>query len=179
MIQDNDISHMINNFGGKGKKNYFLFVFSTYLPMFLHKFQSGELVGCRIKFRIQWVPTWHTFDRPHPPKNKKYLKKCDDDVIITFHHHVFQVFLVFGVATPIKSMSSGYSLDAEFNSTSNDLSCSKFELKHRDIYQKYEQKSSFFTINMSIQPLWLTHFIEILLVLEFQFTRIYCCHVLL
>ena len=26
-------------------------------------------------------------------------------------------------------------------------------------------------INMSIQPLWLTHFIEILLVLEFQLTK--------
>ena len=27
--------------------------------------------------------------------------------------------------------------------------------------------------NMSIQPLWLTHFIEILLVLEFQLTKTY------
>ena len=30
--------------------------------------------------------------------------------------------------------------------------------------------------NMSSQPLWLTHFIQILLVLEFQLTRIYCWH---
>ena len=37
-------------------------------------------------------------------------------------HSVFQVFLVFGVAGSIKSMSSGYSLDAELNSTSNELS---------------------------------------------------------
>ena len=29
--------------------------------------------------------------------------------------------------------------------------------------------------NMSIQPLWLTHFIEILLVLEFQLTKTYFC----
>ena len=37
------------NFGGrKEKKLIFLFVFSTYLPMFLLKFQSRELVGCRI-----------------------------------------------------------------------------------------------------------------------------------
>ena len=35
------------------KKLLFLFVFLTYLPMFLLKFQSGELVGCGIKFRIQ------------------------------------------------------------------------------------------------------------------------------
>ena len=57
-------------------------------------FFSGELVGCGIKFRIQWVPNRHTFDGPHYPKNNKYLKKHDDDVIITF----FQVFLVFGVS---------------------------------------------------------------------------------
>ena len=66
------------------------------------------------------------------PKNKKYLKKCDDDVIITFFQvfliiTFFQVFLVFGVAGPVKSMQSGCSLDAELNSTSNELSQSKFE----------------------------------------------------
>ena len=63
----------------KKKKTNFLFVFSTYLPVFLLKFRSGELVGCGIKFRIQRVPTRHTFDGPHYPKNKKYLKKHDDD----------------------------------------------------------------------------------------------------
>ena len=40
------------------------------------------------------------------------------------------------------------------------------------------KKSSFFLlINMSIQPLWLTYFIEILLVLEFQLTKTYHHHV--
>ena len=52
--------------------------------MFLLKFRSGELIGCKIKFRIQRVLTWHTFDGPRYPKNKKYLKTCDDDVIIMF-----------------------------------------------------------------------------------------------
>ena len=33
------------------------------------------------------------------------------------------------------------------------------------------KKVVFFMTNMSIQPLWLTHFIEILLVLEFQLTK--------
>ena len=124
----------------KKKKLLFLFVFSTYIPVFLLKFKSGELIGCRIKFCIQRVPTWHTFDMPCYPKNKKYLKKRDDDVIITF----FQVFLVFVIERPIKSMPSGYSLDVEFNSTSKKLSQLKFELKHREICQKYKQKSSFF-----------------------------------
>ena len=74
------------------KKTTFLFVFLTYLPVFLLKFRSGELVGCRTKFHIQRVPTHHTFDGPHYPKNKKYLKKRDDDVIITF----FRYFLSLG-----------------------------------------------------------------------------------
>ena len=69
----------------------FLFIFSTYLPMFLLKFWAWELPRSKIKFCIQWVPTFHTFDGPLYPKNKKYLKKHDDDVINTF----FQVFLVF------------------------------------------------------------------------------------
>ena len=51
-----------------------MFVFLTYLPLFLLKFRLGDLVGCGIKFRIQRVCTQHTFDGPHYPKNKKYLK---------------------------------------------------------------------------------------------------------
>ena len=35
------------------------------------------------------------------------------------------------------------------------------------------KKVVFFMTNISIQPLWLTHFIEILLVLEFQLTKIF------
>ena len=89
------------------KKTIFLFVFSTYLPVFLLKFWSRELVGCGIKLHIQQVPTRHTFDGSRYPKKKKYLKKHDDDVIIMF----FLVFLIFGVAGPIKSMVSGYLLD--------------------------------------------------------------------
>ena len=108
------------------KKNTFLFVFSTYIHVLLLKFRSGELVGCGIKFHIEWVPTWHTFDGPCYRKNQKYLKKCDDDIIITF----FQVFFVFGVEGSFKSMPSGYSLNVEFNFASNELSRSKFEYAH-------------------------------------------------
>ena len=56
------------------KKTTFLFLFSTYLLVFLLKFQSGQLIGCGIEFHIQRVPTQHTFDGPRYPKNKKYLK---------------------------------------------------------------------------------------------------------
>ena len=71
------LKHFLNiNLGiGIIKKQLFLFVFSTYLPMFLLKFQLGELVGYGIKFHIQRVPTRHTFDGARYPKNKKYLKK--------------------------------------------------------------------------------------------------------
>ena len=100
----------------------FLFVFLTYLSMFLLKFRSGEFVGCRIKFPIQWVPTRHTFDGPRYPKNKKYQK---NEMMSSFHF--LQVFLVFGVDGSVKSMPSGYLLDAEFNFASNELSWLKFE----------------------------------------------------
>ena len=40
------------------------------------------------------------------------------DVIITF----FKVFLVLGIERSIKSIMSGYLLDVEFNSASNELS---------------------------------------------------------
>ena len=66
------------------KKLLFVFVFSTYLPVFLLKFWSGELIGCEIWFRIQWVPIGHTFDGPRYPKKKKYLKMW-----WWHHHHVF------------------------------------------------------------------------------------------
>ena len=75
------------------KKLLFVFVFSTYLPVFLLKFRLGELVGCGIWLRIQRVPTLHTFDGRRYPKNKKYLKK----VMMMSSSHFFQVFLVFRV----------------------------------------------------------------------------------
>ena len=72
------------------KKTTFLFVFLTYLPMFLLKFRARELVGY---------------------------------VIVTFFH----VFIVFRVVVSVKSMQSRYSLDAELNYASNELSRLEFE----------------------------------------------------
>ena len=70
------------------------------------------------------------------PQKEEIPEKCDDDIIIKF----FQVFLVFGVAGIVKSIPSGYSLDAEFNSESNELSQLKFELKHGEICQTSSSK---------------------------------------
>ena len=75
-----------------------MFVFLTYLPVFLLKFRSGELVGCGIKFRIQRVPTQHTFDRPCCPKNKKYL----ENMMMTSSSHFFRYFLILGQRGPSK-----------------------------------------------------------------------------
>ena len=80
------------------KKTTFLFVFSTYLFVFLLKFRSGEDIGCENKFCIQWVPTQHTFDGTPTPKTRNTWKKWNDDIIIPFFH----VFLVFGVGGPSK-----------------------------------------------------------------------------
>ena len=48
------LKHFFNiNLGiGIIKKLPFLFVFLTYLPVFLLKFRSGEFAGCGIKFHI-------------------------------------------------------------------------------------------------------------------------------
>ena len=83
------LKHLFNINLGIIKKTTFLFVFLTYLPAFLLKFWLGELVLCRIKFCIQWVPTQHTFDGPSYPKNKKYLKKHDNDAIISFFSVIY------------------------------------------------------------------------------------------
>ena len=70
------------NFGGRKKKLLNVFVFSTYIIVFLLKFQLRELVGYGIWLCMQRVPTLHTFDGPCYPKNKKYLKKGDDGILV-------------------------------------------------------------------------------------------------
>ena len=85
------------------KKTTFLFVFSTYLPVFLFKFWAGDLVGCVIQFRIQRVPTLHTFDGPRYPKNKKYLK----NVMMTSSSHFFKYFLFLGYRGTLKVCNVG------------------------------------------------------------------------
>ena len=57
------------------KKITFVFVISTYLLVFLLKFQSRELVGCGIKFRIQQVPNRHNFDGLSTPKTQGDMLK--------------------------------------------------------------------------------------------------------
>ena len=74
------------------------------------------------------------------PQKQEIPEKTWWCVIITF----LQVFLVFGVVGSVKSMHCGYSLNAELNSTSNELYHSEFEETHTEICRKYEQKKWFF-----------------------------------
>ena len=78
------------------KKLLFLFIFLTYLPLFLLKFRVRKLVGCRIKFYIQRVPTLHTFNGPHYPKNKKYLKKMFSSFWGSEVHQKYAVWVLVG-----------------------------------------------------------------------------------
>ena len=57
------------------KKLFFLFVFSTYLHVFLLKFRSGELVGCRIKFHIQRALLIEIWVKTHGDMSKIRTKK--------------------------------------------------------------------------------------------------------
>ena len=64
------------------RKLLFLFVFSTYLHVFLLKFRPGELVGCGNWFLIQRVPTLHTFDGP-------LYQEIPEKMWWWCHHYVF------------------------------------------------------------------------------------------
>ena len=52
--------------------------------MALLKFQVGTLIGWRMQFHIQQVPTRHTFGGPFLKEKEKYMKKLDANIIITF-----------------------------------------------------------------------------------------------
>ena len=65
------------------KKLLFLFVFSTYLPVFLLKFQSGELVRCKIKFPSNEYPLSILLMDPATPKTRNTWKMW------WHHHHIF------------------------------------------------------------------------------------------
>ena len=94
---------MFINFGGRKKKTIFLFVFSTYIPVFLLKIRVRALVECGIKFHVQRVPTLHTFDGPFYPKNKKYLK----NVMMMSSSCFLRYFLFLGQCGPSKVCSMG------------------------------------------------------------------------
>ena len=57
------------------KSTFFVRIFDISPSAFTQILRSGKLPGCEIKFRIQRVPTRHTFLLTLLSQNKKYLKK--------------------------------------------------------------------------------------------------------
>ena len=98
------------------RKLLFVFVFSTYLPVFLMKFRLRELVGCIIWFASNKYSHCILLIDPSTPKTINTWK----NVMMMSSSSFFQVFLVLGVVGFIKSMPSGYSLDAEFDYVSKE-----------------------------------------------------------
>ena len=145
-----------------------MFVFLTYLPVFLLKFWSGELIGCGIWFRIQRVPTLHTFDGPATPK-----QEIPEKMWWWHHHHVFSGISCFwgsGVRQKYAVwVLVGFGIKLRMQRA---LLIEIWVKTQRDMSKIRTKKVFSFMTNMSIQPLWLTHFIEILLVLEFQLTKL-------
>ena len=120
------LKHFFNiNLGiGIIKKNYIFCLYFWHIsPCFYSIFDQESSLGILLM-------------DPATPKTGNTWK----NMMMMSSPHFFQVFLVFGVAGSIKSMQCGYALDVESNSTSNEVSQSKFELKNREICQKYEQK---------------------------------------
>ena len=74
------------NFGRRKKKLLFVFVFLTYLPVFLLKFWLGELVGCRIWFCIQRVHTYIAYFWRTPLPQKEEIP---EKMWWWCHHHIF------------------------------------------------------------------------------------------
>ena len=60
---------------GKRKKLPFVFVFSTYIPMFLLKFQARELFGCGIYCTSNEYPHCILFKDPTTPKIRNTWEK--------------------------------------------------------------------------------------------------------
>ena len=78
------------------KKLLFLFVFSTYLPMFLLKFWLGHLVRCRIKFRIQWALSIEIWVKTQRDMSKIRTKKVVFLwQICHFNHYGWLILLEF------------------------------------------------------------------------------------
>ena len=108
---------------GIRKKNYFFCSYFRHISLcFYSNFDRESLLDVELNFASNEYPLGILLMDPTTPKTRNTWKTW-----WWHHHHVFQVFLVFGVAGSVKSMPSGYSLDAELNSASNKLSRWKFE----------------------------------------------------
>ena len=111
------------NFGGKKEKNYFLCSCFEHISLcFYSNFDWESFLDVKFDSTSNEYP--HCILLMDPATQKQEIPK---KMWWWCHHHIFLVFLSFGEEGSVKSMFSGYSLDAEFNSASNELSRLKFE----------------------------------------------------
>ena len=119
------LKHFFNiNLGiGIIKKTTFICLYFRHIsPCFYSNFDQESSLDVELNSASDEYPLDILLTDPATPKTRNTWKTwwwC--------HHHIFQIFLVFGVGGSVKSMQSGYSLDAEFNSASNEIYRSKFE----------------------------------------------------
>ena len=107
------------------KKTTFLFVFSTYLSVFYSNFEREGSLDEELNFAYsasKEYPHCILLTDPATPKTRNTWKTwwwC--------HHHVFPGISCFWGSEVRQKYAEWYSLDAESNSASNELSQSKFE----------------------------------------------------
>ena len=93
------------------KKNYFFCLYFWHISLcFYPNFDWERSLDAELNYASNEYPLGILFTGSTATKMINTLKTwwwC--------HHHVFHVFLVFGVEWFAKSISSGYSLDADFN----------------------------------------------------------------
>ena len=148
------------NFGGRKKKTTFCVRIFDISPCVSTQILIGELVGCRIWFFIQRLPTLHTFYGPRYPKNKKCLKN-----VMMMSSSCFQLFLVFGVVVSPKVCSVGtcwmHNL-IPHPTSSSDRNLSKNTRKY---VENMNKKSSFFFSSSKINKYY---FIILTIILFFS-----------
>ena len=111
------------NFGGS-KKNYFSCSYFQHISLcFYSNFDWESSLDVELNSASNEYPLSILLTDPATRKTRNTSKNVMMIIIMFF----FQVFLVFRVAGSIKIMPSGYLLDAEFHSASNELSRSKSE----------------------------------------------------
>ena len=144
-----------------------MFVFSTYLIVFLLKFRSGDSLDAEFDSASNEHPHCILLTGLATPKARNTWKNVRmmasshfSGISCFLGSRVRQKYVVWVlVGCGIKfCIQRGLSLEI-WVKTQGDMS--KIRTK----------KVVFFYEKMSIQPLWLTHFIEIPLVLEFQHTK--------
>ena len=152
------------------KKTTFLFVFLTYIPIFYSNFNRESSLDTEFNSASNEYPHCILFSDPATPKTRNTWKNvmmtsssCFSGISCFWGSGVHQKYAVWVLVGCRIKFRIQRALPIEiWVKTQGDMS--KIRTK----------KVVLFMTNMSIQSLWLTHFIVILLVLEFQLTRNYC-----